>query len=64
MCTPMAPTPSYGAGDGAGSTLNGSIPAGSTNQSHTVYGKVPGGQNTLKAGSYSDSMVMTITYVP
>ncbi|MDB5907735.1 MAG: Spore coat domain protein [Massilia sp.] len=51
-------------GAGAGSTLNGSILAGSTNQSLTVYGKVPGGQHTLKAGSYSDSMVMTITYVP
>lgn len=51
-------------GAGAGSTLNGSIPTGNSNLSHTVYGKVPGGQNTLKAGSYSDSMVMTITYVP
>lgn len=49
---------------GAGSTLNGSIQTGNSNQSHTVYGKVPAGQSTLKAGSFSDSMVMTITYVP
>jgi spore coat protein U-like protein len=51
-------------GAGAGSTLSGSIPPGNSTPSHTVYGQVRGGQNTLKAGSYSDSMVMTITYVP
>ncbi len=36
-----------------GSLLSGSIPTGNSNQSHTVYGKVPGGQSTLKAGSYA-----------
>lgn len=48
----------------AGSVLSGSIPTGSSNQSHTVYGKVPAGQNTLKAGSFSDSLSMTLTYNP
>lgn len=52
-------------GNGAiGSLLNGSIPIGDSNQSHTVYGKAPGGQSTLKAGSYMDSATMTVTYNP
>lgn len=59
--------PSHGTiwGNGtAGSLLSGSIPTGNSNQSHTVYGLVPGGQNTLQAGSYGDSVTMTITYNP
>jgi spore coat protein U-like protein len=48
----------------AGSVLSGNIPTGSSSQTHTVYGKVPAGQNTLKPGSFADSLVMTITYVP
>lgn len=52
-------------GDGtSGSVVAGSIPAGSSNQSHTVYGKIPAGQSTLKVGSYSGSMTMTLTYNP
>jgi spore coat protein U-like protein len=52
-------------GDGStGSLLNGSIAAGSSTPSHTVYGKIPAGQNTLKAGSFSDSLTMTLTYNP
>lgn len=47
-----------------GSLITGSIPTGDSNQSHTVYGKVPASQTTLKAGSYGDSMTMTITYNP
>ncbi len=49
-------------GDGiSGSLVGGSIPS---NQSHTVYGKIPAGQSTLKAGSFSDSLTMTLTYSP
>lgn len=47
-----------------GALLSGSIATGNSNQSHTVYGRIPAGQNTLKAGSYSDSLTMTITYTP
>lgn len=47
-----------------GALLNGSIPTGGSNTSHTVYGKIPAGQNTLKAGSFSDSTIMTLTYNP
>jgi len=52
-------------GDGStGVLLNGSIAIGSSNLSITVYGNIPAGQSTLKAGSFSDSLTMTITYNP
>jgi spore coat protein U-like protein len=31
---------------------------------YTVYGKVPSSQNTLKAGSFSDTLTITLTYSP
>jgi spore coat protein U-like protein len=37
---------------------------GDSNQSQPVYGKIPAGQNTLRAGSFSDSLTMTLTYNP
>ena len=37
---------------------------GTSTNNHNVYGKVPAGQNTLKAGSFSDSLTMTLTYTP
>ena len=37
---------------------------GTSTNNHTVYGKVLAGQNTLKAGSFSDSLAMTLTYNP
>lgn len=52
-------------GDGSvGSLIGGSITAGNSNQSHTAYGSIPAGQNTLKAGFFSDSLTMTLTYNP
>lgn len=51
-------------GNTTGALLSGSIATGDSNLSHTVYGRIPAGQNTLKAGSYSDSLTMTITYNP
>jgi spore coat protein U-like protein len=59
--------PSYATvwGDGAtGSLLTGTIPTGDSNQLHTVYGRIPGGQNTVKAGTFNGSMTMTLTYNP
>ena len=29
---------------------------------HTVYGRIPAGQNTLKAGSFSGTLTITVTY--
>ncbi len=31
---------------------------------HTLYGRIPAGQNTLKAGSYSGLLTITVTYNP
>lgn len=33
-------------------------------ESITVYGSIPAGQNTLQAGRFSDSMMITLTYTP
>lgn len=55
-------------GNGAtGTTLSGSLSIvglGSQTQSVTVYGKVPSGQNTLRAGDFSGAMTLTLTYNP
>lgn len=52
-------------GDGfTGALIAGSIPSGDSAQSHTVFGRVPAGQNQLRAGNYSSSVTMTITYNP
>ncbi len=53
-------------GDGltAGGLIGGTIATGNSNQSLTVYGRIPAGQNTLKAGSFSASLTMTLTYSP
>jgi spore coat protein U-like protein len=52
-------------GDGfTGSPITGSIPVGDSSQSRTVFGRVPAGQNQLRAGNYSASLTMTITYNP
>jgi spore coat protein U-like protein len=52
-------------GDGfTGAVITGSIPAGDSTQTYTVFGKVPGGQSTLKAGSYSGLLTLTIVYNP
>lgn len=47
-----------------GSVLSGSIPAGDSSRNHTVFGRVPGGQNQLRAGSYSTTLTMTVTFNP
>lgn len=54
----------WGDGITAGSTIGGSISPGDSNLTHTVYGRIPAGQNTLSAGSYSTTMTMTISYTP
>lgn len=44
------------------SSVGLSILIGNSSNTVTVYGKVPGGQNTLKAGTYSGSMTVTLIY--
>jgi spore coat protein U-like protein len=49
-------------GDGSGETATvGNTGSGSA-QAFTVYGKVPGGQSSVPAGSYSDRVNVTISY--
>lgn len=50
----------------AGNLISGVIPISldSQTQSVTVYGRIPGGQATLRAGSFSGSLLMTLTYNP
>lgn len=50
-----------------GALVSGSLPIvtlGSYTDNLTVYGKVPAGQNTLKAGNFSGLVTMTLTYNP
>lgn len=52
-------------GNGAtGSVIGGSIPVGDSNQSQPVYGKIPAGQYTLRAGNFEATVTMTLTYNP
>jgi spore coat protein U-like protein len=52
-------------GDGVGGAmLTGTLPAGASNQSHTVFGKIPAAQNTLWPGNFSGTLGMTLTYNP
>jgi len=50
-------------GDGVGGTTGVITGTGSGSaQASTIYARVPGGQSTVPAGSYSDTVVVTITY--
>lgn len=52
-------------GDGStGSVLSGSLGAGTSSNSHTFYGRIPGGQNSVPPGSFSDQLVITLEYAP
>lgn len=55
-------------GDGnIGTRLSGTVPAApvsSQTQNATFYGKVPGGQRTLKPGTYSGLLTITLSYIP
>ena len=49
-----------------GQLLAGTVPitVGSVTQDLPIYGKISGGQNTSKAGSFSGVLTMTMTYSP
>lgn len=48
-------------GDGATGSLIAHGPLNGAFQ-HTVYGRIPAGQSTLKAGSFSSSLTITVSY--
>lgn len=54
----------WGDGMTAGSPLRGSVPPGDSTRTHTVYGRIPGGQSKLRPGAYSTWLTMTITFSP
>ena len=48
-------------GDGStGSIITHGLLSGTFN--HTVYGRIPAGQNNLKAGSFTSLLTLTVTY--
>lgn len=49
-------------GDGTGSTATVGNTGTGAAQTFTVYGRVPSGQTSVPAGSYSDTVSVTITY--
>ena len=52
-------------GDGfTGTVLSGSILAGDSSHTHTVFGRVPAGQSQLRAGNYSGALTVTISFNP
>lgn len=48
-------------GDGAAGNESVSGSANNTGTLHSVHGRIPGGQN-IPAGSYNDTIVVTVTY--
>jgi spore coat protein U-like protein len=53
-------TTMWGDGSSGTATVGGTGTGGA--QVFTVYGRVPSGQTTVRAGSYSDTVSVTITY--
>jgi spore coat protein U-like protein len=52
-------------GDGfSGAVIGGTIASGDSHRSQAVFGKLPAGQSSLKAGNYSGALTMRITYNP
>lgn len=52
-------------GDGVtGALIRGNLDTGGRQSSVAVYGRIPAGQNTLRAGSFLSSMTITLTYNP
>jgi len=49
-------------GDGSGSTFTVAGTGSGSQQSFTVWGRIPGGQSSAPAGSYTDRVNVTITY--
>ena len=57
-------TSGYGTvwGDGTGTTGTISNTGTGSAQAFTVYGRIPSGQTSVPAGSYSDTVQVTVTY--
>jgi len=51
-------------GNGTLGTSVASSITGCNTRNHTIYGKIPLGQKTLKPGSFGDALVVTVTFAP
>jgi len=51
-------------GNGTLGTSVASSITGCNTRNHTIYGRIPSGQKTLKPGSFQDDLVLTITFSP
>ena len=55
----------WGDGTGGSQKISGTVTIlllGGTTRELVVYGRIPGSQTTVKAGSYSDAVLVTVTY--
>ena len=55
----------WGDGTGGSQKTSGTLSilvVGGTTKQLVVYGRIPGSQSAVKVGSYSDSVVVTVTY--
>jgi spore coat protein U-like protein len=64
LFTDSARTLVWGDGTGGTSILSDSytLATSPTVRSYPVYGRIPGGQNLTKVGTYSDSITVTVTF--
>lgn len=51
-------------GDAGGNALGGSYIDGKGPSTIIIYGRIPGGQSSIYAGTYSDALVITLQYQP
>lgn len=54
----------WGDGVAGGYLIGGTLASGDSNQSHTVYGRIAAGQNTLGPGSYAALLTITLSWSP
>ena len=55
----------WGDGTGGSQKVSGTVTVlllGGTTTTLVVYGRIPGNQTSVRAGSYSDSVLVTVTY--
>lgn len=47
---------------GDGSAGTSTVAGNASSANHTVYGRIPAGQNTARVGSYADSVTITLSF--
>lgn len=65
LYTSSAHSSVWGDGTGGSQKISGSVTIlvlGGTTRALVVYGRIPGNQTTVRAGTYSDAVLVTVTY--